>query len=322
MNKDAKSLLDAVEGSGLKDRRSLSRAISLVEDGNPKIRQELSERFSRTGGSNILGITGAPGAGKSTLVDLLAQELCAAGGTVAVIAVDPSSPYSGGALLGDRIRMGNSAANEKIYIRSMATRGALGGLAHSTREVIFLLELAKFDHIILETVGVGQAEVDIVKTADTVGLVLVPGMGDGVQALKAGIIEIADLFIINKADYPATDRLYKELRHVIGLAPEHEIEPQIVKTIASKGEGIGDVLAECAKHRQNAQDCGLLKQRKEEFLLQALQDAFMLKVRQGLMQSNKGEKLRSKLEKLVCNRELSPDKAAERLLESLSLEDS
>ena len=318
MNKDAKSLLDTVESFGLKDRRSLSRAISLVEDGNPQMRAEISERFSSTGGSVILGITGAPGAGKSTLVDLLAQKLCSEGKTVAVIAVDPSSPYSGGALLGDRIRMGNSAANENIYIRSMATRGALGGLAHSTREVIFLLELAKFDHIILETVGVGQAEVDIVKTADTVALVLVPGMGDGVQALKAGIIESADLFVINKADYPASDRLYKELRHVIGLAPEHQIEPQIVKTIASKGEGIEDVIKECAAHRLKAQECGVLAKRKEDFLLQAFEDAFMLKVRQGLMQDNKNEKLRSELEKLVCNRELSPEKAAWRLLDALA----
>ncbi|MCL4137806.1 UNVERIFIED_CONTAM: hypothetical protein GTU68_028104 [Idotea baltica] len=317
MKSEVNSLLNSIEGAGLSDRRNLSRAISRVENNDSAFRLELANRFSRTGDSVVYGITGSPGAGKSTLVDLLARKFADTGKTVAVLAIDPSSPFSGGALLGDRIRMSQASAHPNIYIRSMASRGALGGLAHSTREVIFLLELVGFDIIILETVGVGQAEVEIVKTADTVGLVLVPGMGDGVQALKAGIIEIADLFIINKADYPDVDKLHKELRRVISLAAEGSFEPNIVRTIASKAEGIDDVVSGLQAHRKKMAESGELATRKQEFLLQTFRMELYALVSERFLNDKASKKLREDLEKSICKRELSPLLAAMKLIESI-----
>lgn len=234
------------------DMRAVARMITLIENGVPRAREIHAKLYSRTGRTHVVGVTGSPGAGKSTLVDRLAADAAAAGKRVAVLAVDPSSPFSGGALLGDRVRMVRSTEQEKIYVRSMATRGALGGISASTRTAIDILDVSGFDLVILETVGVGQAEVDVVSVADTCIVVLVPGMGDGVQAIKAGILEIADLFVINKADRDGSDIVAADLRMLMGLveySPD-QWSPPVIKTVATTGAGLTELAAEIARHKQ------------------------------------------------------------------------
>ena len=210
----------------------------------PKPEPLLRELFPRTGRAMILGVTGAPGAGKSTLCDQITEKLRAEGKTVGVIAVDPTSPYTGGAILGDRIRMQRHHADPGVFIRSMATRGWLGGLARATTEMTMLLDAAGFDVVIVETVGVGQDEVEIARLADVTLVVMVPGMGDDVQAIKAGIIEIADVFVINKADQPGAEKLERELNSYLGLSHRPDgWSPKIVRTVANEGQGIVELLA-------------------------------------------------------------------------------
>jgi LAO/AO transport system kinase len=224
--------------------RALARAISLVENDSPLASEVLSACFPYTGRALRIGITGAPGAGKSTLVDRLARHYRSAGVTVGIIAVDPTSPFTGGAILGDRIRMQENLHDPGLYVRSMATRGSLGGLARTTADVASVIEASGKDVILIETVGVGQDEIDIVRLADITIVVLVPGMGDDVQSIKAGIMEIADIYVVNKADRDGAERVEKEVRAMQSLATRHEDRvPPIVKTVASTGAGI-DQLAE------------------------------------------------------------------------------
>jgi LAO/AO transport system kinase len=224
------------------DVRALARAISLAEESAPAAPALLREAFPLAGAATIVGITGAPGAGKSTLVDRLVTRLRAADRRVGVVAVDPSSAYSGGAILGDRVRMQNHATDPGVFIRSMATRGHLGGLSRTAGDAIDFMDAAGFDPILVETVGVGQDEVEVARAADVVAVVLVPGMGDDIQAIKAGILEIADLFVINKADRPDVDRLVLDLRTMMTLAPEDgRPRPSIYRTIAVRDEGIADL---------------------------------------------------------------------------------
>jgi LAO/AO transport system kinase len=224
------------------DRRAIARAISAVEAGDTPGTELLKKLFPATGKAEVIGVTGSPGAGKSTLVEKLAGEYRRAGARVGIIAVDPTSPFSGGALLGDRIRMQSLASDKEIYIRSMATRGQLGGLAPTTQDVVTILDAAGCEVVLIETVGVGQDEVEIARLADATVLLLVPGMGDDVQTFKAGVMEIADLYVINKADLPGAERVEQEVAAMLSMASLTEVwRPPIVKTIATTGSGIAEV---------------------------------------------------------------------------------
>ena len=232
------------------EHRALGRAISWMENGHPGARDLMARVWPHLGRASVIGITGSPGAGKSTLTDQLARALRAEGQRVGILAVDPTSPFSGGAILGDRIRMQRIAADPGIFIRSMATRGALGGLARATQDAIDLLDAAGFDTVIVETVGVGQDEVDVVSCVQTCCVVLVPGMGDEIQAIKAGIMEVADLFIINKADREGADQVEREIEAMKSLAMTRDWDPPILRTIAQQGEGVTELLAQVRAHGQ------------------------------------------------------------------------
>jgi len=233
--------------------RAVSKAISAVEDGESFSTELLKKLFRHSGGSHVVGITGPPGAGKSTLTDRLVEITRSKGRRVGIIAVDPTSPFSGGAILGDRVRMSRHFTDENVYIRSMATRGTLGGISHSTYDAVTILEAAAFDLVIIETVGVGQDEIDIVNTAHSSVVVMVPGMGDEVQAIKAGILEIGDLFVVNKSDRPGSERLVTELGMMLDLAPEKTERdgwrPPVIKTIATQGTGVEDLADALERHR-------------------------------------------------------------------------
>ena len=233
------------------EARALARAISIVEDHARESTTLLKTLFPASGNAALLGFTGSPGAGKSTLVDQIAREYRKQGKTIGIIAVDPTSPFSGGAILGDRIRMQSHYADPGIYIRSMATRGSLGGLASTTADVATVLDASGRDLVMIETVGVGQDEVDIVTLADVTVVVLVPGMGDDVQTIKAGIMEIADVFVINKADREGAERVEREIRAMQSLSIRRDNwTPPIVKTIASEGSGIAEVVEAIERYRE------------------------------------------------------------------------
>jgi LAO/AO transport system kinase len=241
---------DLVRRARAGDPRAVARLISLVEDESPLLREVMAALAPYAGHAQIVGITGSPGVGKSTSTSGLVRELRADGRRVGVLAVDPSSPFSGGALLGDRVRMQDHALDRDVYIRSMASRGHLGGLAWTTPQALRVLDAAGCDVILVETVGVGQSEVEIAGLADTTLVLMAPGMGDGIQAAKAGILEIGDVYVINKADRDGADQVRRELRSMLALAerPDDAWRPPIVKTVASKGEGLADVVAEVARH--------------------------------------------------------------------------
>jgi LAO/AO transport system kinase len=258
------------------DRRALARAATLIENRRPEAETLLQELFPHTGRALVLGVTGPPGAGKSTLCDQLAQELRARRKTVGIVAVDPTSPYSGGAILGDRIRMQQHHADPGVFIRSMATRGWLGGLARATMEMTLLLDAAGFDVVMVETVGVGQDEVEIARLAEVTLVVLVPGMGDDVQALKAGIMEIADVFVINKADLPGSDKLERELKASMSLAHRPDgWTPAIVATVATEGKGVAEVwtaVEDCARATDAGRAAQIWSGRLREMLRDRLLD--------------------------------------------------
>ena len=234
------------------DVRAIARAITAIEDHDPHAEELLKQIFPSTGRAHVIGVTGAPGTGKSTLVDRLAAHYRSRGDQVGIIAVDPTSPYTGGAILGDRIRMQGHASDAGIFIRSMATRGSLGGLARATGDVALILDAAGKQHVLVETVGVGQDEVDIVRLADCTLVLLVPGMGDDVQNMKAGLMEIADIFVLNKSDREGVENLETQLEAMLELGPERNgWKPKIVRTIATETKGVDDLVSAIAEYRKD-----------------------------------------------------------------------
>ena len=273
------------------DSRALARAISAVENRTPGWSELLKALFQHTGRARILGLTGAPGAGKSTLVDHLARLYRKQNRTVGIIAVDPTSPYTGGAILGDRIRMQEHFSDPGIYIRSMATRGSLGGLARTTADVATVLDASGRDLVMIETVGVGQDEVDIVRLADITVVILVPGMGDDVQTIKAGIMEIADIFVINKSDREGAERVEREVRALQSLAVRSDNwTPPIVKTVATEGTGVQELATAVGEYEAYLQEENLVLKRNiqnwQERLIEMLRDALLEKARQQIGDGN------------------------------------
>jgi LAO/AO transport system kinase len=247
---------DLARGVLAQSPRAIGRAISEVERDSPAVPELLRRLFPETGRARIVGVTGPPGAGKSTLVQRLAQAYRKQGRRVGIVAVDPSSPFTGGAILGDRIRMAEIYTDPGVFIRSMATRGALGGLARATSDAVDVLDAAGFDLILIETVGVGQDEVDIARTADTTAVVLVPGLGDDIQAIKAGILEIADVFVVNKAERDGADRAVAELSMMLDFAPHEAWRSPIIKTSAPQGAGVPELVQALESHGRFLEESG------------------------------------------------------------------
>jgi LAO/AO transport system kinase len=296
------------------DIRAISRAITAIEDGHPEAELLMRKLFPHTGGAAIVGVTGAPGTGKSTLVDRLAGHYRAAGQTVGIVAVDPTSPFTGGAILGDRIRMQGHATDEGIFIRSMATRGWLGGLAEATSEAALVLDAAGKQLILIETVGVGQDEVEIVRLADCTLVVLVPGLGDDVQSLKAGLMEIGDVFVINKSDHPGADRFERQLRAVLEIVPPRDSwRPPLVRTVATEGAGITELAAAIDRFRAEMLAEGRRPARRiahwKQRLLELLHRRLMLRVGRHL-----DEKQLERLAEEVAWRRQDPFSAVDELL--------
>lgn len=301
------------------DVRALARSISMIEDGRRDSTALLKALFPLSGHARVVGLTGAPGSGKSTLVDHMAREYRKQERTVGIIAVDPTSPYTGGAILGDRIRMQAHHADPGIYIRSMATRGFLGGLARATTDVSTVLDASGKDIILIETVGVGQDEVDIVRLADVTIVVLVPGMGDDVQTIKAGIMEIADIFVINKSDREGAERVEREIRAMQTLAIRKDgWTPPIVKTVASEGKGVAELAGAIASYEQFLQQHDLLLKKKisnwRERVVEMLRESLL----QRLMRERMPEDELNRLAADVAEHRRDPYSAVDEIVESFT----
>ncbi len=296
------------------DRRALTRVLTSVENGGSEGREALRELFPKSGRAHVIGVTGPTGSGKSTLVGALVRVLRERGKTVGIVAVDPTSPYSHGAILGDRIRMQDLTADPGVFIRSMATRGALGGLAAATADVVTVFDAAGMDIVIVETVGAGQDEVEIADTAQTTVVVNIPGAGDDMQAIKAGILEIADILVVNKADLPQAESVFKQLHIFTDLQRQAGWDVPIIKTIAHKDEGAAELADAIDKHREYISDSGRLeemsRQRAHRQLLAVAQAALLEGVLAGA-----GD-LVDQLVEQIARREIDPRTAADKLIDA------
>jgi LAO/AO transport system kinase len=314
----AVSVPELVERARSGEARAVARLISLVEDASPLLRDVMAALAPHSGGARIVGITGSPGVGKSTSTSALIKELRSSGQRVGVLAVDPSSPFSGGALLGDRVRMSEHALDPEVYIRSMASRGHLGGLSWTTPQALRVLDAAGCDVILVETVGVGQSEVEIAGLADTTLVLLAPGMGDGIQAAKAGILEIGDVYVVNKADRDGADQVRRDLRGMLALAerPEGSWKPPIVTTIAQKGEGAADVVEAIDAHHEWLASSGELAKRRIRRAREEI-EAIALTALRDRWGDVHGRSELDELAALVAAGESDPYAAADTLLASL-----
>ena len=296
------------------DRLALTRVLTWVENGYPEAREALRELFPRSGQAHIVGITGSTGSGKSTLVAALAREYRKMGRSIGIVAVDPTSPFSHGALLGDRIRMQDLTSDPEVFIRSMATRGALGGLAAATNDVVTVLDACGKDIVLVETVGAGQDEVEIADTAHTAVVVSIPGAGDDMQAIKAGILEIADILVVNKADLPTAESVFKQLHIFMDLARHEGWEVPIIKTVAHKGDGIQKLLEAIDNHRAYLESSGRLDQMRRNRARRQLLAAAQASLLSQLVAKAETNGRLAKLIEGIAERELDPHTAAERLI--------
>ena len=301
------------------DPRSVARLISLVENGDPALPQVAAAMAPYAGRAQVVGLTGAPGVGKSTTTNELVRALRETGARVGVLAVDPSSPFTGGAILGDRIRMQDHSSDRGVYIRSMSSRGQLGGLSAATPQAVRVLEGAGCDVVLVETVGVGQAEVEIASLADTTLVLLAPGMGDAIQAVKAGVLEIADVFVINKADRPGADATYRDIQGMLALGERgpDDWRPQVTRAVAVKGEGLDDVVAAIGKHRDWLESSGNLRVRREKRAAAEVSALALGALRARIGDLGEGTAL-AELAAKVAVGSLDPYAAADELLAGLS----
>ncbi len=297
------------------DKRALAKAISLIENDEPAGWELVREVYPSTGGARIVGLTGPPGVGKSTLIGALTAEMRKADREVAVLSIDPSSPFTRGALLGDRIRLSDHFLDKGVFIRSMASRGALGGLSEATLQAALLMDASGKDDVLIETVGVGQAEIDIVDHGDTVVLVLMPGSGDSIQALKAGVMEIPDVICVNKADHPMTDTMVREIRGVLSLGPKAPWRVPIVRTEAARGEGVAELAEKISEHRAQIEQEGTLEERRARNLRNEVLELAAARLRRGLEADVAGDPAITDLLDRVVRRELDPASAATEILE-------
>ncbi|WP_338673018.1 methylmalonyl Co-A mutase-associated GTPase MeaB [Streptomyces sp. SCSIO 30461] len=299
--------------------RAVARLISLVEGAAPQLREVMAELAPLTGGAYVVGLTGSPGVGKSTSTSALVTAYRKAGKRVGVLAVDPSSPFSGGALLGDRVRMSDHASDPGVYIRSMATRGHLGGLAWAAPQAIRVLDAAGCDVVLVETVGVGQSEVEIASQADTSVVLLAPGMGDGIQAAKAGILEIGDVYVVNKADRDGADATARELNHMLGLGESRgpgTWRPPIVKTVAARGQGVDEVVEALEKHRAWMEERGVLTERRTRRAAHEVETIAVTRLRERIGDLHGDRRLDALAARIVAG-ETDPYAAADELVAGL-----